>query len=359
MIYKRAESKFYWVRIEKKDHDLVQRSTKCVLKRDALQEEARIRLEEFGPDSPTFATTLTEFWPELKSYWERSCGERTFKYYKESLAPVLAFAPIATCQLHHVKQPLVEKFYAARQSQGLAVATMNHSIRALRRALHVAAEKFGYIAGAPKLTLLTGENQRDAVVSEADFQRLLKASGWTTQCEEGSPVVATVPPTTIRALLTVMFDCGLRAGEACRLEWSNVNLAEKWLFIESGKTKQARRRVGLTARAVTALTALRALRPDARFCFSRHDRTTPLTVGWVSHKFMRTRKALKMADGVVLHSLRHSCATRLGNAGANVLDLQKVMGWSSPTIASRYVHLDDDRMQTLAGLLEPGGKPLQ
>ncbi|MGA7633526.1 MAG: tyrosine-type recombinase/integrase [Terriglobales bacterium] len=200
--------------------------------------------------------------------------------------------------------------------------------------------------------MLKNENQREAVVEEKDFQRLLKACDWTSQNTEGDSPVATVTGKTIRALFTVMYDCGIRAGEACPLEWSTVNIPDKWVFIASGKTKAARRRVGLTRRAIVALRALRALRPKARYCFTRHNADRPLTVGWVSHKFMRLRRALELPDGVVLHSLRHSCATRLGNAGANVLDLPKVMGWSSPVIAARYVHLDEARMQTLSGLLE-------
>jgi integrase len=352
MIYKRAESKFYWVRLEKGTR-VIQRSTKCVLMRDAKEFEARLRLSEFGPDGPRHATTLAEFWPELDFYWEQKLKPRTLKFYRDAIKPVLAFAPLADCQLHNIKQPLVEKFLAARRAQGLAVATCNHSVRALRVALHIAAEKKEYIAAAPKLTLLANEHKRDAVVSETDFQRILTACAWTSQEQDGDPKVPNVGKETLRALFTLMFDGGLRAGEACKVEWRNVNFERRFVFVEDGKTKAARRKVPLTTRTVEALTALRALRPDARYCFTRHDGDRPLTVGWVSHKFMRMRRDLKMPDGVVLHSLRHSCATRYGNTGqCNVLDLMAVMGWESAEIAKRYVHLADDRMAAMAKLLE-------
>jgi integrase len=366
MIYKRDESKFYWVRLEKAGR-VIQRSTRSALLREAKDFEAKLRLEEFGPEGPgTFATTLKEFWPELEAYWKQNCKGRTLKYYKESLRPVLDFPKIADCQLHHIKQPLVEKFFTHRLAQDLSVTTVNHSIRALRRALHVASDKFGYINRAPKLTLLTGENKREAVVSESDFQRILKACGLKTTHSEHKGWHEVSEPTvaceTMRALFTLMFDGGLRAGEACKMEWKNVNFEKRSVFIESGKTKAARRRVPLTVRIITALKALRALCPDAQYCFTRRrpegidswrgDR--PLTVGWVSHKFMRLRRALKLPDGVVLHSLRHSCATRYGNTGqCNVLDLMAVMGWESAEIAKRYVHLDDTRLAAMSKLLEP------
>lgn len=360
MIYKRDESKFYWVRLEKFGR-VIQRSTRSTSLRVAKDFEAKLRVEEFGPDAPSGnATTLTEFWPELEAYWKRSCKGRTLKYYCESVRSVLDFAPIASCQLHHIRQPLVEKFFTHRLAEGRAVATVNHSIRSLRRALHIASDKFGYLPRAPKLTLLTGENRREAVVSESDFQKILKACGWKNISFEYEGWAEfselTVACETLRALFTLMFDGGLRVGEACRLEWKTVDLEKRFVFIESGKTKAARRRVPLTTRTIKALSALHNLQPeDARFCFTRHDRTkSPLTVGWVSHKFMRMRRALKLEDGVVLHSLRHSCASRYGNTGqCNVLDLMAVMGWESAEIAKRYVHLDDARLAAMSQLLEP------
>jgi hypothetical protein len=96
-------------------------------------------------------------------------------FYKDALRPVLAFDPIAKCDLHRIKQPLIEKFLTARLAEGVAVVTANHSVRALRRALHIAATNFELIPTPPKLSTRQDEHVRDAVVDEPDFQRLLKA----------------------------------------------------------------------------------------------------------------------------------------------------------------------------------------
>jgi site-specific recombinase XerD len=56
----------------------------------------------------------------------------------------------------------------------------------------------------------------------------------------------------------------------------------------------------------------------------------------------------------VLHSLRHTFGTRLGEAGADAFTIMKLMGHSSVTVSQRYVHSSPesmerafDRMQTL------------
>jgi len=56
----------------------------------------------------------------------------------------------------------------------------------------------------------------------------------------------------------------------------------------------------------------------------------------------------------VLHSLRHTCLTRLGEAGADAFTIMKLAGHSSVTVSQRYVHptgetvqLAFDRLETL------------
>lgn len=52
----------------------------------------------------------------------------------------------------------------------------------------------------------------------------------------------------------------------------------------------------------------------------------------------RIRELLKLPNDFVLHSLRHSFGTRLGEAGANAFTIMKLMGHSAVTVSQRYVH---------------------
>jgi len=66
------------------------------------------------------------------------------------------------------------------------------------------------------------------------------------------------------------------------------------------------------------------------------------------------RKLLKLPADFVLHSLRHTFGTRLGEAGADAFTIMKLMGHSSVLVSQRYVHPSAEaverafeRMQTL------------
>ena len=52
----------------------------------------------------------------------------------------------------------------------------------------------------------------------------------------------------------------------------------------------------------------------------------------------RVRKLLKLPADFVLHSLRHTFGTRLGEAGADAFTIMKLMGHSTVTASQRYVH---------------------
>jgi hypothetical protein len=74
---------------------------------------------------------------------------------------------------------IIEKFKAHREEQKIGVVTVNHSLRALRRSLHLAVE-WEYITKAPKIKLRP-EPKRDYVIGEAIFQRFLDKCGQPAQ----------------------------------------------------------------------------------------------------------------------------------------------------------------------------------
>jgi integrase len=144
------------------------------------------------------------------------------------------------------------------------------------------------------------------------------------------------------------------AGEAVKLTWDRVDLDRRTIFVDKGKTKAATRKVPLTSRVVAVLTGLKAKRREGvAFVFTRYKGKQPLTVGWASHEFGRIAKLLELPKGAVMHSLRHSFASRLGNKGCATADLMTLCGWESPSIAKRYTPLKDARMAEVVGFLEP------
>src|SRR5215467_1290606 len=74
-------------------------------------------------------------------------------------------------------------------------------------------------------------------------------------------------------------------------------------------------------------------------------------VSWITqHDDVRT--ALKLPADFVLHSLRHTMLTRLGESGADAFTIMRIAGHSSVTVSQRYVHPTPEGMERAFERLE-------
>jgi len=80
--------------------------------------------------------------------------------------------------------------------------------------------------------------------------------------------------------------------------------------------------------------------------------TRPMLNGSLDHLHRDMRTALKMPGEFVLHSLRHTYGTRLGEAGADAFTIMRLMGHSSVTVSQRYVHPTPEALERAVERLE-------
>jgi integrase len=79
-------------------------------------------------------------------------------------------------------------------------------------------------------------------------------------------------------------------------------------------------------------------RPAAKgYVFYRAD-GSPWPNSHLGQQHARRRTLLKMSSDFVLHSLRHTFGTRLGESGADAFTIMRLMGHSTVTVSQRYVH---------------------
>ena len=64
------------------------------------------------------------------------------------------------------------------------------------------------------------------------------------------------------------------------------------------------------------------------------------------------RDTLKLSEEFVVHSLRHTMLTRLGEAGADAFTIMKIAGHGSVTVSQRYVHPTPEGMERAFQRLE-------
>jgi integrase len=163
------------------------------------------------------------------------------------------------------------------------------------------------------------------------------------------------PPLRDFAILSL--DTGLRDGEALSLEWKDVHLEPMgsgsefgYVKIRHGKSKYACRNVPLTERA------RRTLKDRNTLCHSlwafTQNAERPMLVASMDHAHAKTRKAPNMPPDFVLHSLKHTYGTRLGEAGTDAFTILRLMGHSSVTVSQRYVHPTPEAIERATEQLE-------
>jgi site-specific recombinase XerD len=141
-----------------------------------------------------------------------------------------------------------------------------------------------------------------------------------------------------RALLMTAYAAGLRVSEVTRLRVADIDSARMVIRVRHGKG-QKDRYVMLSPRLLEVLRAYwKAARPPD-FLFPGAVADRPLTTGSVRKVCYRARIAAGLDKRVTVHTLRHSFATHLLEAGTDLRTIQVLLGHSSFSTTARYVHV--------------------
>ncbi len=158
-------------------------------------------------------------------------------------------------------------------------------------------------------------------------------------------------PTALRdrALLEVMYACGLRASETIGLESGDVNAHEGFLRTRGKGSKE--RLVPLGRQAIAAINGyLRGGRP--KLVGERHEpklfvnfRGGPLTRQGLYKIVQRHAREAGLSGRMSPHTLRHSFATHLLAGGCDLRAVQEMLGHADISTTQMYTHLSGERLK--------------
>jgi site-specific recombinase XerD len=146
-----------------------------------------------------------------------------------------------------------------------------------------------------------------------------------------------------RAIMETFYSSGIRLAEMEALTVSDVDLAEGMLRIQGKGQKE--RMVPIGPHAVKLITAyLTRVRPElaksqgsaVNHSLWLNREGLPLSSAIISRRISEYGKAAKIGKRVTPHVWRHSCATSLVRAGADIVHVQKLLGHSPRTDTSIY-----------------------
>ena len=86
--------------------------------------------------------------------------------------------------------------------------------------------------------------------------------------------------------------------------------------------------------------------------FPGDSQDAPILGTSLDHQHDGVRTDLKLSQDFVIHSLRHTMLTRLGEAGADAFTIMRIAGHSSVTVSQRYVHPTPEGMERAFERLE-------
>jgi integrase/recombinase XerD len=181
------------------------------------------------------------------------------------------------------------------------------------------------------------------------------------RCGRRLPEVLTIPELTAffdalrsakyRAVLLTCYAGGLRISEACHLRIDDVDSKRMVLRIRDGKGGHERLTL-LSPRLLAILRRYWLIAKPKEWLFPGRGQTRPLCPDTVREVCRKAVIKAGLATRCSPHSLRHSFATHLLDAGADLVLIQNLLGHRSIYTTSRYTHVSTERLQKTTSPLE-------
>jgi integrase/recombinase XerD len=291
-------------------------------------------------ESRPFEHLVLDFLAYLE--FERGLSRNTLEAYRSDLLQFGRFLEARGVGTSTVTAQEVGDFLAALAGTGgrSASAATIHRKAACLRSFYRHLRREGVVDGDPTASLTAPRRGRKLpqVLTRGEVDRLLS-------CPSGTE------PTDLRdrALLELMYACGLRASEAIGLDVADVDVEEGVLRARGKGAKERVVPVGRAAREATrrylerGRPALVGVRPEARLFVN--FRGAALTRQGLYKIVRRHALAAGLEDRMSPHTLRHTFATHLLAGGCDLRSVQEMLGHADVATTQIYTHLSSERLK--------------
>jgi site-specific recombinase XerD len=260
----------------------------------------------------------------------RGFGQNTQRSY---------LAAVRRCTAHVRKPPGALRAEDARafllhlQASGASAASVNQHSVALRFFLRVTLGRTEHLERIP---ILHEAKRLPTVLTPEEIARLLAAA----------------PGMKYRAALSVAYGAGLRASEVISLKVSDIDSRQMTIRIEQGKGHKDR-----TAKLSPLLLELlrnwwKVARPPVWLFPSRMSAFDHISPRQLARGCQAAVTAAEIKKRVTLHTLRHSFATHLLEAGVDVRVIQVMLGHAKLETTSIYTRVSPKMIQDAIGPFE-------
>ena len=265
----------------------------------------RVLFEKFADDF------LEEYCKQNKRSWQRD---------EFSLNSLKKFFKGETLQSFGPEK--IERFKAKRKAE-VSSATVNRELACLKTMFSKAVE-WGRTEKNPaaKVKKFRENPGRERILSPEEARSLIECAG-----------------PGIRPVLIVALNTGMRRGEILSLKWADVDFGKSFILISDSKSGRSRK---VPMNAFVYETLQKLPRTSAEHVFFNPETKSHIKGIRTAFKAACRRAEIK---GVRLHDLRHTAASKMIEAGADLVTVSKILGHASIQMTMRYAHPTPENMR--------------
>ena len=299
----------------------VRRSTGTTDKRlaDAILGQVKVQIVEgrFFDKCKEQERTLTEL---LDRYLSEHASRRA--NYRRDLTSVKNLNTFfGNPTLDQVTPKRIVAYKNQRYTDGVKLATINRELASLKKAFNLARREWEWCEDNPvcRVSMEQEHNTRDR---------------WLTADEEAR--IVRVAPAWLRELMIFAIHTGMRQGEILGLTWTGVDLFRRTVTVFKSKNGE-RHTSPLNESDLDLQTHKPGSRSRDKELVFPSKAQTRLNESNISRSLNLALKKAQMTD-FHFHDLRHTCATRMVQAGVDLYKVQRLLGHKSPIMTQRYAH---------------------
>ncbi|WP_300529062.1 site-specific integrase [Peptacetobacter sp.] len=309
--------------------------------------EAEILKNGYKEESKITFKELSNNW--LESYVETNCKDRSKSTYERMLR--LHIVPrIGNYRVVDIKPKVINDFYNTLKEEDYNKSTAELVKSTLNGCLNFAVFPGEVIASNPCSSVkfpkfIENTNSKD-VLTQDDLELIL---------EKGEKYY------NFNEMCILLFNTGMRIGEALALQWEDIDFKEKIIHIKHNlvyknkqeyrlttpKTKKSIRDIYFNAEVEKVFKRLKKKQNENKIRYGKYYKKIEYNLifttkeGYVVSSNNFTKNALRLKDyrEFSMHTFRHTHATMLLQAGANIKDVQARLGHTNiNTTMDIYVH---------------------
>lgn len=273
---------------------------------------------------------------------EKGLAQNSIEAYSRDLCKLISFLKTHNIStFDQVVQDLIISFLASLKDQNYADTSVSRALIAIKvlfkflKREKVIKENVAHYLESPKLWQTI-----PGILSYKEIQKLLMQPDLSTErgCRD-------------RAILELLYSCGLRVSEACSLKVEDVD--DQFIRVSGKGGKE--RLVPISGKAIRAIDRYLNYRNSEVQALFLTGRGRPIDRILVWNLIKRYAKKAGIEKNISPHTLRHSFATHLLDNGADLRVIQEMMGHANISSTDRYLHTSTAAIQRAFNAYHPRG----